>query len=232
MNDNLESNQINNNKKLIIIISLIAVICIGAFVYFKFIKTNGKNGDFLMAIEDVYYITGTGTVVTGKIERGTINLNDSVQIIGLNNETKTTIVTKIEGMSRQSLDTACAGDNVGLVLKNTERDEVERGQVVAKPNSISAITKFTAKVYVNTEKEGGRKKPFYNGYRPQFHFRTEDITGKIQLLNNIELVNPGDTAEITVELISPVAMKVGDKFSFTEGGATIGSGKVTKIYLE
>ena len=191
--------------------------------------TYDENGTFLMAVEDVFTITGKGTVVTGRIERGTINLNDTVQIIGLNDEIKTTVITGIE-MFRQTLDTAKAGDNVGLLLKDIERSEVERGQVLAKPNSIKNITKFAAQVYVLTKEEGGRHTPFFNGYRPQFYFRTTDITGSVSLQSGTEMVNPGDTVNMTVELVSPVAMEIGTEFSIREGGKTIGKGIVTNIY--
>ena len=191
--------------------------------------TYDENGTFLMAIEDVFTITGRGTVVTGRIERGTINLNDTVQIIGLNDEIKTTTVTGIE-MFRQTLDTAKAGDNVGLLLRGIERSEVERGQVLAKPNSIKNGTKFDAQVYVLTKEEGGRRTPFFNGYRPQFYFRTTDITGVVELPANTEMVYPGNTVNMTIELISPVAMEAGTEFSIIEGGRTVGKGTVTKIY--
>ena len=251
MNENFNYNQSNNSKKIPIIICVIAVICVLVFVYFKFIKTDSKsennnnsnstsiksveentssnintnnsnintnsntynetvspdtnvtydeNGTFLMAIEDVFTITGRGTVVTG-----------------------------IE-MFRQTLDTAKAGDNVGLLLRGIERSEVERGQVLAKPNSIKNGTKFDAQVYVLTKEEGGRRTPFFNGYRPQFYFRTTDITGVVELPANTEMVYPGNTVNMTIELISPVAMEAGTEFSIIEGGRTVGKGTVTKIY--
>ena len=191
--------------------------------------TYDKDGAFLMAIEDVFTITGRGTVVTGRIERGTIKLNDEVQIIGLNHEIITTTVTGIE-MFRKQLDYAEAGDNAGILLKDISRDDVERGQVLAKPNSIKAATKFDADVYVLTKEEGGRHTPFFNNYRPQFYFKTTDITGVVTLPSNVEMVSPGDNAKMMVELISNVAMEVGTEFSIREGGRTIGKGTVTKVY--
>ena len=189
-----------------------------------------KDGAFLMTIEDVFTITGRGTVVTGRVERGTINLNDEVQIIGLDKEIKTTVVTGIE-MFRKQLDYAEAGDNPGILLKKISRDEVERGQVLAKPNSIKASAKFEANVYVLSKEEGGRHTPFFNNYRPQFYFRTTDITGTITLPSGVEMVNPGDKdVKMTVELISNVAMEVGTEFSIREGGRTVGKGTVTKVY--
>lgn len=191
--------------------------------------TYDKDGAFLMAIEDVFTITGRGTVVTGRVERGTIKLNDEVQIIGLNHEIITTTVIGIE-MFRKQLDYAEAGDNVGILLKDVSRDDVERGQVLAKPNSIKAATKFDADVYILTKKEGGRGTPLFNNYRSQFYFKTTDITGVITLSSNVEMVSPGDNAKMTVELIRNVAMEVGTEFSIREGGRTIGEGTVTKIY--
>ncbi len=191
--------------------------------------TYDKNGAFLMAIEDVFTITGRGTVVTGRVERGTIKLNDEVQIIGLNHKIITTTVTGIE-MFRKQLDYAEVGDNAGILLKDISRDAVERGQVLAKPNSIKAATKFDADVYILTKEEGGRHTPFFNNYRPQFYFKTIDITGVVTLPSNVEMVSPGDNAKMTVELISNVAMEVGTEFKIREGGRTIGKGTVTKVY--
>lgn len=188
-----------------------------------------KDDSFLMAIEDVFTITGRGTVVTGRIERGTIKVNDTVQIIGLKNEIKTTTVTGIE-MFRKNLDTATTGDNVGLLLKGIEREEVERGQVLAKPNTITNIAKFDADVYVLTKEEGGRHTPFFNEYRPQFYFRTTDVTGVVNLPSTVEMVMPGDNTNMTVELVSPVALEVGTEFSIREGGRTVGKGTITRIY--
>lgn len=193
-----------------------------------------ENGSFLMAIEDVFSITGRGVVATGKIERGTININDTVQIIGLKDETKTVVVTGIE-MFRKTLDTAKAGDNVGLLLKNyeegeLERSDLERGQVLAKPNSIKNVSKFDAKVYVSIQNESKRKIQIFNGYKPNFYFRTTDITGTVKLLDGVQTVNPGDTVNINVELVSPVAIEEGTEFSIREGGRTLGKGTVTRIY--
>lgn len=191
--------------------------------------TYDKDGAFLMAIEDVFTITGRGTVVTGVVERGTINVNDEVQIIGLDHEIITTTVTGIE-MFRKELDYAEAGDNAGILLKGVSREEVERGQVIAKPNSIKAATKFEAKVYALTKDEGGRHTPFFTNYRPQFYFRTTDVTGVITLPDGVEMVNPGDTVNMSVELIVNMAMEVGTEFSIREGGRTVGRGTVTKVY--
>lgn len=192
--------------------------------------TYDKNGAFLMAIEDVFTITGRGTVVTGRVSRGTIKLNDEVQIIGLDKEIINTSVTGIE-MFRKQLDYAEAGDNVGLLLKDVSREEVERGQVIAKPNSIKASKKFEATIDVLSKEEGGRHTPFFTNYRPQFYFKTTDITGTITLLNNVEMVSPGDkNIKISVDLVSNVAMEIGTEFSIREGGRTIGAGKITKVY--
>lgn len=188
-----------------------------------------ENGDFLMTIEDVFTITGRGTVVTGEIERGTINLKDTVQIIGLNDETKTTVITGIQ-MSKQNVDTAKIGDKVGLILSNIERTEVQKGQVLAKPNSIKGVSKFDAQLYLLTKEEGGRKTPVFDKYSSQFYFGVTDVKGVVSLPSGTEMVDPGDTANITVELDSPVAMEKGTEFSIKEGGRTIGKGTVTKIY--
>lgn len=191
--------------------------------------TNDKTGAFLMPIEDVFTISGRGTVVTGRIERGTINIGDTIQIIGLNHEIITTTVLGIE-MFRKELDSAEAGDNAGIVLKDVAREDVERGQVLAQPNSIKAATKFEAEVYILSKDEGGRHTPFFNNYRPQFYFRTTDVTGVITLPDNIEMVNPGENVTMSVELVSNIAMEKGTTFSIREGGRTVGSGTVTKIY--
>ena len=192
--------------------------------------TYDKNGAFLMTIEDVFTITGRGTVVTGRVSRGTIKLNDEIQIIGLDKEIITTTVTEIE-MFRKQVDYAEAGDNVGLSIKDVSRDEVERGQVIAKPNSIKASKKFEATIDVLSKEEGGRHTPFFTDYRPQFYFRTTDITGVVKLPDDVEMVTPGDkNVQITVELVNNVAMEVGTEFSIREGGRTIASGKVTKVY--
>lgn len=183
---------------------------------------------FLMPIEDVFSITGRGTVVTGRIERGIVRLNDEVEIIGFGMHKKT-VVTGIE-MFRKILDEGQAGDNVGLLLRGIEKDEVERGMVVAKPGSITPHRKFLAQVYVLTKEEGGRHTPFFSGYRPQFYFRTTDVTGTIQLPPGVEMVMPGDNVDgMQVELISPVAMEEGLRFAIREGGRTVGAGVVTKI---
>ena len=187
-----------------------------------------KDGSFLMTVEDVFTITDRGTVVTGFVERGKVSLNDEVDIVGLK-ETKRTVVTGIEAY-RKNLDYAEAGDNVGLLLRDVSRDQVERGQVISKPNTIKAITKFEAKVYALTKEEGGRHTPFFTNYRPQFYFRTKDVTGVITLPSNVKMVNPGDTVNLSVELIDSMAMEVGTEFSIREGGRTVGRGTVTKIY--
>jgi len=183
--------------------------------------------DFLMPIEDVFSISGRGTVVTGRIERGTLHLGDDVDIVGFK-PTKTTKVTGIE-MFRKEMDEAQAGDNVGVLLRGIAKDEVERGQVLAKPGSITPHTKFEAEVYALTKEEGGRHKPFFNGYRPQFYIRTTDVTGTIQLPEGVEMVMPGDNVKLTVELIAPIALEEGTRFAIREGGRTVGAGVVTKI---
>ncbi len=183
---------------------------------------------FLMPIEDVFTITGRGTVVTGRVERGQLKLNDEVEIVGLREETKKTVVTGIE-MFRKQLDYAEAGDNAGVLLRGVARDEVERGQVLAKPGTVTPHTKFKATVYVLTKEEGGRHKPFFTNYRPQFYFRTTDVTGVIELPAGVEMVMPGDNVEITVELIAPIAIENGTKFSIREGGHTVGAGNVSEI---
>jgi len=182
---------------------------------------------FLMPIEDVFTITGRGTVVTGRVDRGTIKVNDPVEIIGIK-PTKASVVTGVE-MFRKLLDYAQAGDNVGLLLRGISRDEVQRGQVIAKPKSVTPHTKFTAQVYVLTKEEGGRHTPFFSNYRPQFYFRTTDITGVINLPEGIEMVMPGDNTEMVVELIHPIALEQGTKFSIREGGHTVGAGSVIQI---
>ena len=182
---------------------------------------------FLMSIEDVFTISGRGTVVTGRVERGQLHLNDEVEIVGLK-ETKKTVATGIE-MFRKSLDVAMAGDNAGVLLRGINRDEVERGQVLAKPGSVTPHHKFTAKVYVLSKEEGGRHTPFFSNYRPQFYFRTTDVTGVIELPAGVEMVMPGDNVDMTVDLIAPVALEVGTKFSIREGGRTVGAGSVVEI---
>jgi elongation factor Tu len=182
---------------------------------------------FLMPIEDVFSITGRGTVVTGRIEQGVVRTGEEVEIVGIRETAKTT-VTGVE-MFRKLLDEGQAGDNVGVLLRGTKKDEVERGQVLAQPGSITPHTEFEAQVYVLSKDEGGRHTPFFNNYRPQFYFRTTDVTGSVQLPGGTEMVMPGDNTEMTVELISPIAMDEGLRFAIREGGRTVGAGRVTKI---
>ena len=186
-----------------------------------------KKKPFLMSIEDVFTITGRGTVVTGRVERGQLKLNDEVEIVGIK-ETRKTVVTGIE-MFRKQLDYAEAGDNAGVLLRGIAREEVERGQVLAKPGTVTPHTKFEAEVYVLSKEEGGRHTPFFANYRPQFYFRTTDVTGVIQLPAGVEMVMPGDNVTMTVELIHPIAIEQGTKFSIREGGRTVGAGSVSKI---
>ena len=183
---------------------------------------------FLMPVEDVFTITGRGTVATGRVERGTLHLNDEVEIIGVKEATKKTVVTGIE-MFRKLLDEAQAGDNIGALLRGVQRTEIVRGQVLAKPGSVKCHTKFTAQVYVLTKDEGGRHTPFFNNYRPQFYFRTTDVTGVIELPAGTEMCMPGDNVEMTIELIHPIAMEQGLTFAIREGGRTVGSGRVASI---
>ena len=185
------------------------------------------DGDFLMPIEDVFSISGRGTVVTGRVERGVVKVNDNIEIVGIK-DTAMTTCTGVE-MFRKLLDQGQAGDNVGVLLRGTKREEVERGQVLAKPKSINPHTKFEADIYALTKEEGGRHKPFFNGYRPQFYFRTTDVTGAVTLPEGTEMIMPGDDTHITVELIAPIAMEDALRFSIREGGRTVGSGVVTKI---
>ena len=183
---------------------------------------------FLMPIEDVFSITGRGTVATGRVERGTLHVSDEVEIIGIHEDVKKTVVTGIE-MFRKLLDEAQAGDNIGALLRGIQRTEIERGQVLIKPGTVSCHKKFTCQVYVLTKDEGGRHTPFFNNYRPQFYFRTTDVTGVCELPEGIEMCMPGDNVEMTVELIHPVAMEEGLRFAIREGGRTVGSGTVAKI---
>jgi elongation factor Tu len=185
------------------------------------------DGAFLMPVEDVFSISGRGTVVTGRIERGIVKINDEVEIIGLKPTVKT-ICTGVE-MFRKLLDQGQAGDNVGVLLRGTKREDVERGQVLAKPGSITPHTKFEGEVYVLTKEEGGRHTPFFKGYRPQFYFRTTDVTGAVELPEGVEMVMPGDNIKVTIELISPIAMEEGLRFAIREGGRTVGAGVVSKI---
>ena len=183
---------------------------------------------FLMPVEDVFTITGRGTVATGRVERGVLHLNDEVEIVGIKEETKKTVVTGIE-MFRKMLDEAQAGDNIGALLRGIQRTEIERGQVLAKPGTVTCHRKFTAQVYVLTKDEGGRHTPFFNNYRPQFYFRTTDVTGVCELPAGVEMCMPGDNVEMTVELIHRVAMEQGLRFAIREGGRTVGSGAVATI---
>ena len=183
---------------------------------------------FLMPVEDVFTITGRGTVATGRVERGTLHLNEEVEIVGIKEETKKTVVTGIE-MFRKMLDEAQAGDNIGALLRGIQRTEIERGQVLAKPGTVTCHTKFTAQVYVLTKDEGGRHTPFFNNYRPQFYFRTTDVTGVCSLPAGTEMCMPGDNVEMTIELIHPIAMEQGLTFAIREGGRTVGSGRVATI---
>jgi elongation factor Tu len=187
------------------------------------------DGPFLMPVEDVFSISGRGTVVTGRIERGIVKVNEEVEIVGIRDTTKT-ICTGVE-MFRKLLDEGQAGDNVGVLLRGTKREDVERGQVLCKPGTIKPHTKFECEVYVLTKEEGGRHTPFFKGYRPQFYFRTTDVTGNVQLPDGVEMVMPGDNIKMTVELISPIAMEEGLRFAIREGGRTVGAGVVAKILL-
>ena len=195
-----------------------------------YIPTPARDTDkpFLMPVEDVFTITGRGTVATGRVERGSVKPSDPVEIVGLKDEIKTSVVTGVE-MFRKLLDEAFAGDNVGLLLRGIDRKEIERGQVVAKPKSVTPHREFEGQVYVLTKEEGGRHSPFFKGYRPQFYFRTTDVTGSIELDPGVEMVMPGDHTHIKVELITPIAMEEGLRFAIREGGHTVGSGVVSKI---
>ena len=183
---------------------------------------------FLMPIEDIFSITGRGTVATGRVERGEVKVSDEVEIVGLSTEKKKSVVTGVE-MFRKLLDQAEAGDNIGVLLRGIQRTDIERGQVLSKPGSIHPHTKFSAQVYVLTKEEGGRHTPFFNGYRPQFYFRTTDVTGVIELPAGTEMVMPGDNVDMTIELITPIAMEEGLRFAIREGGRTVGSGRVATI---
>ena len=185
------------------------------------------DGDFLMPVEDVFSISGRGTVVTGRVERGVIKVGEEISIIGIS-DTQNTTCTGVE-MFRKLLDEGQAGDNVGILLRGTKREEVERGQVLAKPGSITPHTKFEAEVYILSKDEGGRHTPFFNGYRPQFYFRTTDVTGAVDLPADVEMVMPGDNVKMTAELIAPIAMEEGLRFAIREGGCTVGAGVVSKI---
>ena len=184
--------------------------------------------DFLLPVEDVFSISGRGTVATGRVERGTVKVGDVVEIVGLSDEKRSTTITGVE-MFHKLLDQAEAGDNVGLLLRGVAKNEIERGQVLCKPNSVQAHKKFVGRVYVLTEKEGGRQKPFFAGYRPQFYFRTTDVTGTIGLPEGVEMCRPGDNVDMNVELITPIAIEQNLRFAIREGGRTVGSGVVTEI---
>ena len=186
------------------------------------------DNPFIMPVEDVFSITGRGTVATGKVERGTVKVGDEVEIIGLTTERRKVVVTGVE-MFKKLLDQAEAGDNVGLLLRGVQRDEIERGQVLAKPGTINPHTKFESEVYVLTKEEGGKHTPFFSGYRPQFYFRTTDVTGDIKLEEGVEMVMPGDNAKFIISLITPIAIEEGVRFAIREGGRTVGAGVVTKI---
>lgn len=196
----------------------------------SYIPTPERKSDlpFLMPVEDVFSISGRGTVATGRVESGTVKVGDVVEIVGLSEEKKQTTITGVE-MFKKILDTAEAGDNVGLLLRGIDKKEIERGQVLCKPGTIHPHTKFKGHVYVLTEKEGGRKKPFFAGYRPQFYFRTTDVTGTIELPEGVEMARPGDNVDITVELITPIAIDKNLRFAIREGGRTVGSGVVSEI---
>ena len=196
----------------------------------SYIPTPDRKADlpFLMPVEDVFSISGRGTVATGRVERGTIKMADVVEIVGLSEESKSTTITGVE-MFRKLLDSAEAGDNVGLLLRGVDKKSIERGQVLCKPGSVKPHTKFMGQVYVLTEKEGGRSKPFFSGYRPQFYFRTTDVTGIINLPADVEMCRPGDNVVMNVELITPIAIEKGLRFAIREGGRTVGSGVVTEI---
>ena len=196
----------------------------------SYIPTPDRKADmpFLLPVEDVFSISGRGTVATGRVERGTVKMNDSVEIVGLTDESRSTVITGIE-MFHKLMDSAEAGDNVGLLLRGVNKTDIERGQVLCKPGSINPHTKFEGAVYILTEKEGGRSKPFFTNYRPQFYIRTTDVTGIINLPADVDMAKPGDNLTISVELITPIAIEDGLKFAIREGGRTVGSGKVTKI---
>jgi elongation factor Tu len=196
----------------------------------EYIPTPAREVDkpFLMPVEDVFTITGRGTVATGRVERGVIKVGDEVSIVGLTEETRKTVATGVE-MFRKLLDQAQAGDNVGILLRGVDRESIERGQVLAKPNSITPHTKFECEVYVLSKEEGGRHTPFFNGYRPQFYFRTTDVTGVMELQEGTEMIMPGDNTNLVAELITPIAMEEGLRFAVREGGRTVGAGVVTKI---
>ena len=197
----------------------------------EYIPTPDRKADqpFLMPVEDVFTISGRGTVATGRVERGVINKNDKVQIVGLREENVDTVCTDIE-MFHKLLDYAEAGDNIGALLRGVDKKSIERGQVLCKPNSIKPLTKFAGQVYVLSKEEGGRHTPFFNNYRPQFYFRTTDVTGIISLPEGTDMCMPGDNVVMNVELITPIAIEKGLRFAIREGGRTVGSGVVTEIF--
>ena len=196
----------------------------------EYIPTPQRDTDkpFLMPVEDVFTITGRGTVATGRVERGTVKVGDAAEIVGLQDKPTETVVTGVE-MFRKTLDQAMAGDNIGTLLRGIDRKDIVRGQVLAKPGTVQPHTEFTAQVYVLTKDEGGRHTPFFNGYRPQFFFRTTDVTGDITLPEGTEMCMPGDNVEMAVKLITPIAMEEGQRFAIREGGRTVGAGVVAKI---
>ena len=196
----------------------------------EYIPTPTRDTDktFLMPVEDVFTITGRGTVATGRVERGEIKVGDVVEIVGMAEESKQTTITGVE-MFRKLLDSAVAGDNIGALLRGVDRKEIERGQVLAKPGSIKPHTKFKGEVYVLSKEEGGRHTPFFTNYRPQFYFRTTDVTGVVNLPEGVEMVMPGDNIQMSIELITPIAVEVGLRFAIREGGRTVGAGVVTSI---
>ena len=196
----------------------------------SYIPTPERDIDkpFLMPVEDVFSITGRGTVATGRVERGTVKVQDTIEIVGLMEKPRSTVVTGVE-MFRKLLDQAQTGDNIGALLRGIQRNEIERGQVLAKPGSIQPHTHFIGQVYVLTKEEGGRHTPFFNGYRPQFYFRTTDITGDIKLPEGVEMVMPGDNVDMEIKLINPIAIEEGLRFAIREGGRTVGSGVVIKV---
>ena len=214
---------LRNNPKSQCIFELMAAVD-------SYIPTPERAADqpFLMPVEDVFSITGRGTVATGRVERGTVKVQDTVEIVGLADETRQVVVTGVE-MFRKLLDQAIAGDNIGVLLRGVQRNEIERGQVLAKPKTINPHTKFQGQVYVLTKEEGGRHTPFFNGYRPQFFFRTTDVTGSIKLPEGVEMVMPGDNIVMDIELITPIAVEEGLHFAIREGGRTVGAGVVSAI---
>ncbi len=196
----------------------------------EYIPTPERETDkpFLMPVEDVFSITGRGTVATGRVERGQVKVGEDVEIVGMSEEPKSTTVTGVE-MFRKLLDSAVAGDNIGALLRGVERKEIERGQVLAKPGSIKPHTKFKGEVYVLSKEEGGRHTPFFTNYRPQFYFRTTDVTGVVNLPEGVEMVMPGDNIQMSIELITPIAIEEGLRFAIREGGRTVGAGVVTEV---